>query len=384
MLRPRFTIFARYYVVVLASVALMFTAAVVRATPFFARTTNLSCQTCHSGFPRLNAFGLAFKANAFRIPGAEKEARLAWKTVPLAVQVEPLYQRSSPGSVKNQYTDTQLLAGGLLSPTTSFYLHHSYFIDTTPTEFPSYELWVQQVVDERTKTMVKAGQFELPFSYSPLINRTTPSIPLLFGAGLHDNDVRLGFAMNGVQFSTGDPNKTQLFFAVGAPASLSGGILDSEHHFFGRFRDVFVRTTVGKLSQQVGLFGYLTSPPRNSADPSTKDHGGRIGLDGTLIYHKLSLQGMLVYGENSDPQGTGKKGVLRSGFIEADQMLLPWLGVNGRWDVQTISVGGANNYSDARSVSVRFYPYKSVKLMAEYQQLDHNRSSTSLFAAITF
>ena len=90
-----------------------------------------------------------------------------------------------------------------------------------PPSSPSYELWIQQVLDERTKTMIKAGQFELPFAYSPLINRTTASVPLLFGAGVQDNDVRLGFAMNGVQFSVGDPEKTQFFFAVGEPASLT-------------------------------------------------------------------------------------------------------------------------------------------------------------------
>src|SRR5579862_614032 len=153
------------------------------ATPFFARTYGMPCQSCHSGFPRLNAFGLEFKANNFRLPGAEKHASLAWsKTIPLTAQVQPVYERISPGAVQVQFTDTQLLAGGLLTPTTAFFLHHSYFVDDKPQLFPTYELWVQQVLDERTKTMLKLGQFELPFSYSPGINRTTPSLPLLFGA----------------------------------------------------------------------------------------------------------------------------------------------------------------------------------------------------------
>jgi hypothetical protein len=375
----------RYIVSLMAALTLLLFTVEAQATPFFARTYNLSCQTCHSGFPRLNAYGLAFKYNNFRIPGGEREARLAWKTVPITAQVQPYYQRISPGGGKNQFTDTQLLAGGLLTRTTAFYLHHSYFIDATPTEFPSYELWIQQVVDERTKAMIKAGQFELPYGYSPLINRTTASSPLLFGAGVQDNDVRLGFAMNGVQFSVGDPEKTQLFFAVGEPASLTGGILNSEHYFFGRFRDVFVRVTAGKFSRQVGLFTYLTSPPRDPADARTKEHGQRIGLDGALLLHNnLQLHGMAVYGENSNPLGDGKRGFFRSAFAEADQMFLPWLGLTGRWDVQTISAGGKDNYSDARSVAIRFYPYHSVKLMAEYQQLDHDKSTTYLFAAITF
>src|SRR5579872_5111201 len=99
------------------------------ATPFFARAYGFKCQTCHSGFPRLNEFGLAFKANNFRIPGAERSAPMMWqKTIPLAVQVKPETINSAPGGV-NQETDTQLLAGGLLSRTTAFYMHHTYFLD---------------------------------------------------------------------------------------------------------------------------------------------------------------------------------------------------------------------------------------------------------------
>ena len=133
MLRVRLSAFPQCVFLMAAMLLLTVEA---RATPFFARAYHLSCQTCHSGFPRLNAFGLAFKYNDFRIPGGEREARLAWKTLPITAQVEPIYQRTSPGSSKNQYTDTQLLAGGLLTRTTAFYLHHSYFIDATPTEFP--------------------------------------------------------------------------------------------------------------------------------------------------------------------------------------------------------------------------------------------------------
>src|ERR1051326_2375209 len=138
---------------------LMIYCAEAEATPFFARTYKFACTTCHNGYPRLNDFGLAFKANGFRIPGAEKTAPLAWqKTVPLAVQVLPTEMRFSPGEGKAEFTDTQLLAGGLLTPRTSFYLHHSLWIDDKPVEFPSYEVWVQQVLDEHTKLMLKIGQ----------------------------------------------------------------------------------------------------------------------------------------------------------------------------------------------------------------------------------
>jgi hypothetical protein len=355
------------------------------ATPFFARTYGLSCQTCHSGFPRLNSFGLEFKRNNFRIPGAETSAPLAWrKTVPLTAQVQPYYQRNSPRAQVTQYTDTQLLAGGLLTKSTAFYLHHSYFIDTTPTEFPSYELWIQQVLDEKNKTFLKAGQFELPFAYSPAINRTTPSIPLGFGALLEGNDVPLNGPMSGIQLSVGRLDGTRAYLAFGAPAAGGNGTLTRENTFWGRFRDLFLRLEQGSPDRQVAIFSTITNPPRDPSDPNSFERGQRYGAEGTLLLRAVDLQAMALYGENRDPLGNGKLGFFRSAFLEADRMLLPWLGVTGRWDVQSLYTSAGRTYTDSRTVAVRFYPYRSIKLIAEYQQLDHNRSATTLSAAITF
>jgi hypothetical protein len=366
--------------------ALLLGAAIpVCATPFFARNYGLSCQTCHSGFPRLNQFGLDFKANNFRIPGAEKGAPLAWQhTVPFTAQVAPFYERLSPGAHVTQFTDTQLLAGGLLTPTTAFYLHHSYFIDTTPTEFPSYELWVQQVLDEKNKTFIKAGQFELPFAYSPLINRITPSTPLLFGTLLEGNDVPLGGAMSGLQLSVGRLDGTRAYLAYGAPAAGGNGTTNNENYFWGRFRDLFLRVTQGSSDRQVGIFGYFTNPPRDPSNPNSFERGQRYGAEGTLLLRAVNLQAMAVYGENSDPLGNGKPGFFRSAFVEADRMLLPWLGVSGRWDIQSLYLSTGKTYSDAKTAALCLYPYRSIKLSAEYQQLDHARSATTLSAAVTF
>lgn len=45
------------------------------AIPAFARRYRLSCKTCHSPFPRLNAYGKEFAGNAFQLPDAEEPAR---------------------------------------------------------------------------------------------------------------------------------------------------------------------------------------------------------------------------------------------------------------------------------------------------------------------
>jgi hypothetical protein len=355
------------------------------ATPFFARTYDFSCQTCHSGFPRLNRFGLAFKANNFRIPGAEKSAPLAWqKTIPLATQIVPTYQRFSPRPNVSQYTDTQLLAGGLLTRSTAFYIHHSLWIDDNPLEFPSYEVWGQQVLDERNKVLFKIGQFELPYSYSPVTHLSTVFGPLLFGAALQGNDVRIGSAMRGVQFSGLLYDKARWYVAYGAPALLASGNLVGHRQFFGEFRDLFVRLSNRDLARNVGLFFYLTEPPRNPNDPKTMDRGQRYGLDATLHWRGFQFYLMALYGEDRDPRGNGRRGFLRSGFFEVDKMLLPWLGMAARWDVQTTEINGNRAYADAKTISLRFYPVQNLKLVAEYQQRDHGVSGTALLATLSF
>lgn len=369
----------------LAILFLFFAAAVpARATPFFARMYRLSCQSCHSGFPQLNSFGLAFKANGFRIPGAEKSAPMAWqKTVPIAVQVVPTLTRFEPGRVESDYTDTQVLAGGLLTNRTSFYLHHSYWIDGQPQEFPTYEVWAQHILDERSKLTLKAGQFELPYAYSPSINAVTEFQPLLFQVGAEGNDVLLGAPMRGLQLS-GVVGRFQLSAASGVPSLQSSGNTIGEREFFGEFRDVFLRVATRNLTQTAGLFTYFTSPTRDSENPSTREHGVRYGADGRLLWRGTQYYATVLYGENSNPSGSGRGGKVRSMFVEADRMFLPWLGLTGRLDFQTVSVDSQENYMEAKTISLRLYPQQHLKIVAEYQLLDHHQSQTALAAYVTF
>jgi hypothetical protein len=244
-------------------------------------------------------------------------------------------------------------------------------------------LWVQQTLDEKNKAFIKVGQFELPFAYSPFINKTTPSTPLLFGTLLEGNDVAVGSAMSGVQLSVGRLDGTRAYLAYGAPPANGNGTLHGENSFLGRFRDLFLRVAQGTADRQVGIFGYFTNPPRDPANPDSFERGQRYGIEGTLLLRAVDLQAMAVYGENSNPLGNGKPGFFRSAFLEADRMLLPWLGVTGRWDIQSLYTSD-RTYSDAKTVALRLYPYRSIKLSAEYQQLDHGRSATTLSASLAF
>jgi hypothetical protein len=53
--------------------ALLAIASTAHAVPAFARKYQTSCQTCHIVFPKLNAFGEAFRLRGYRLPGETEE-----------------------------------------------------------------------------------------------------------------------------------------------------------------------------------------------------------------------------------------------------------------------------------------------------------------------
>jgi len=65
------------------------------AVPVFARKYATSCQTCHTVFPKLNAFGEAFRLNGYRFPG-ETEEQVKEKPVSLGADA---YKKVWPAAV---------------------------------------------------------------------------------------------------------------------------------------------------------------------------------------------------------------------------------------------------------------------------------------------
>ena len=58
---------------VFVAFAVLGTADTASAIPAFARKYQTSCQTCHAMFPKLNAFGEAFRLRGYRMPGETED-----------------------------------------------------------------------------------------------------------------------------------------------------------------------------------------------------------------------------------------------------------------------------------------------------------------------
>jgi hypothetical protein len=79
----------------LVLLALAATASTALAVPAFARKYQTSCQTCHIVFPKLNAFGEAFRLRGYRMPG-ETEEMVKQPAVSLGA---PAYKKLWPQAV---------------------------------------------------------------------------------------------------------------------------------------------------------------------------------------------------------------------------------------------------------------------------------------------
>ncbi len=118
-----------------------------RAIPSFARKYETSCQTCHVAFPKLNAFGEAFRNNGYRFPVDDEEqvkqepvqlGAPAWKrvwpkavwpsdmapSVPIALIITNTYEIVPDADVSNDFvvpSEVELFSGGTLGESFSFY-----------------------------------------------------------------------------------------------------------------------------------------------------------------------------------------------------------------------------------------------------------------------
>ncbi len=115
--------------------------------PAFARKYRTACTTCHISFPKLNAFGTAYRNLGFQMPGGDeqyikdKETELgaeAWKYTwpdgvwpgaipgmpPVAFRVHGGYEINTQNVIKHDFkmpSNLNILTAGTLSENISFY-----------------------------------------------------------------------------------------------------------------------------------------------------------------------------------------------------------------------------------------------------------------------
>jgi hypothetical protein len=135
------------------------TSARAEAMPIFAQRYELTCKTCHTVLPELNAFGNDFRNHGYRLPPnvprhgttiAALRYNLEWAKDP------------APGS--RRYSQSASVLGDADLGALNAYLHYNLGAGGAPggvfLGFLSYH-------NDATKSLYRAGLYELPLTHSP-------------------------------------------------------------------------------------------------------------------------------------------------------------------------------------------------------------------------
>lgn len=144
--------------IVLAAAAIAFPAR-ASAIPIYAQRYLLRCEACHSVLPELNAFGNAFRDRGYQLgPSVPRHG-----TTGVALRYQLEYEKD-PAAGSRRYTPGGVLLSSLDAGRVSAFLHYNLGAGGGPS---GLYLGYLSTYDEHTRSLYRAGQFELPLPHSP-------------------------------------------------------------------------------------------------------------------------------------------------------------------------------------------------------------------------
>jgi hypothetical protein len=389
--------------------------------PIFARRYETSCTTCHVLIPKLNAFGIAFRNNGYRIPledealvktkdvalGAEEWKKLWPKAVwpgsipsmpPIAVRVmmDVNFRPTAPVNVNFDLPNGLVgyfagSAGESFSFFGSLFLQgatNSLFLDRAYGQFKLFP----ETAGQNYLTL-KVGRIDTraePFSTT--YRRTTVQN---FGAG----DFRVtagGFAFRdhdaGAELwgaVTGPDNKGGVEYAAGVVQGTNGRQENNN------FKDYY-----WTASYKIGGLGVVGSREKEEVDPNAaegyeetsltlggfmytgksqpqltgviEDKFSRNGFKVDIWWRKLNLFGAAVFGTD-ELRGAAPQKINSSAIMaEADYKLLPWVMPVIRFEKTNFSDGRRNVV--AAIPAINFLVRANVRVVAEGRFFNRIRS----------
>ncbi|BDE07742.1 hypothetical protein WPS_30180 [Vulcanimicrobium alpinum] len=130
-----------------------------QAVPLFAQRYNLQCGACHSVLPELNAFGNEFRNRGYRIYGLPKHG-----TTVVALREQVGYTETPPSGSTTRTVPAGALLGAVEVGRVEAFVHESLGSQGGPS---SLFLGYLAYHDDRSKTLYRAGLFEMPLVHSP-------------------------------------------------------------------------------------------------------------------------------------------------------------------------------------------------------------------------
>lgn len=361
----------RWIVVVvgLAPAALVFFAQRSAAFPSFARRYETACTTCHIVPPKLNAFGIAFKNNGYRMPAEDEKfikqpdilmGAPAWKKVwpkgvwpgaipdrvPLSVGIEMVTDVAPKDSVKADFAfpeEFELLAGGTLGSRFSYLGELAFEFDGGETEVDLERGHFNvQLLENNPLLNLRLGRFETGatpfsrFSYrltdKDFIVSDFRAVPGGFRfrgrqQGFELWGARSGPSGGGFQYSLGlvngkassnDDNSQKDFYASASYKLWGYGVGGSTKSLDSlKSTENFIDNSV-----EVGVFGHVG---RTGENPLEEVRYDRMGVKVNAYINRLNLFGAYVRGRDLVLATGPPRLNSNAWFLEADVVTWPWI-----------------------------------------------------------
>jgi hypothetical protein len=338
--------------------------------PAFSRKYKTSCATCHVAFPKLTAFGDAFRRNGYQFPDGGDEAATKEEPVSLGAEgnkkafPDALWPSTIPGSVPigivaeleatyAPHRDTkwefgslegevEVLTGGTLGEDISFYTEVGVADDAVEIERANV---VFSNLDGGTTSMfnVKVGKFEPGvFSFSNH-RRISPRYGITTGT-LGDNQWSLEGAQKGIEIN-GVVGNGRLGYNA-ALVEGRGNLDNSQKDFYGHLTYKFNGMRLDGVAPEntgsagatqpwqdnsvtVGGFVYHGTATLDGSSAGTSnidDEFTMFGADVNVWYDRLNVIAAVAQQNDKNPfvATPGVKSDLTSFMIEGSYIVYPW------------------------------------------------------------
>lgn len=204
------------------------------AVPVFARAYKTPCTTCHVQFPKLNAFGMAFKQRGYRMPG--EKGKFVWKkdNLPLAALVNLAYERVDTGDGITGTVDRKGLdffSAGSVGPRISYFLDYGFTQEQFTTDggdtgevnttVPGGTFLILDDLVPQSGLNLRAGVMSDEFLYLSTARRTTEADYLAPVSPDHTG-IELNGVAGGLRWAAGFGND-EMVGVDGVQSNLRGG-----------------------------------------------------------------------------------------------------------------------------------------------------------------
>lgn len=368
----------------------MFVFATVReadAIPVFARKYKTSCATCHTAFPKLNAFGQAFRRLGYHFPGGQDAMMVKEKpvsmgadaykqlwpkaiwpgdipsTAPIALLLESEVTVNSTADQTNvdfsgMMGEMEVLAGGTLGDNINFL--SSVEIGHDGVDIEMGYLGFFNLLPEAVLNM-KVGQLPPEVMFITTHRRFGPDYWITTRT-VGDNEWSLEDSQKGFEAS-GILGKSRFAYNVGLVEG-SGNIqnpfkepyLHIAYKFGGLpYNGVAKNSGIsgqqgwGDNSLQIGGFTYLG---KSELRPGFQDRFQILGTDAAFTWQNLKVNAAFSFRKDNQPflYQPGADARINNLFLEGDYLIYPWLIPSLRYENFMVSQNGTQLVNDGRWV----------------------------------